>query len=290
MVQELHQVLLEREATCHKTCFSLQLNGVTLDNFTEIRAVPEPYTMREARIHLRHVRDLLKNGDQADAASAVDLTSLSFLPSVNLQERGDKEKPFDGLPPDYVLPGTKERSLAPMLTNLSKGKIAVKNLGISAFNPPPGYRKVKGDVLYLFVDTVEKRRLHITCCTKGFFVNSSSDDVFNPAPSNQNKGISHSLVDLLNVVSPGFKKAYPVIIKKRNERHMLDRLPTPYPVYSWLSPAQEVVEDSIRADDASQPHRVGFEGEFWLNIGFLEQLGFKGSGSAMWILVRLRQH
>ncbi|VDL67295.1 unnamed protein product, partial [Nippostrongylus brasiliensis] len=27
----------------------------------------------------------------------------------------------------------------------------------------------------------------------------------------------------------------------------------------WLSPCQEVVEDSIRADDASQPHRVGFE-------------------------------
>ncbi|KHJ96938.1 hypothetical protein OESDEN_03094 [Oesophagostomum dentatum] len=271
MVQELHQVLLEREATCHKTCFSLQLNGVTLDNFTEIRAVPglvdgsvlhvveEPYTMREARIHLRHVRDLLRSNDQSEAASAVDLASLSFLPSVNLQERGDKEKPFDGLPPDYVLPGTKERSLAPMLTNVPKGKQALKNFGISSFNPPPGHRKMKGDVLYIFVDTVEKRRLHITCCTKGFFVNSSSDDVFNPAPSNQNKQICHSLVDLLNIVSPGFKKAYPVLIKKRNERHMLDRLPTPYPVYSWLSPAQEVTEDSIRADDASQPHRVGFE-------------------------------
>ncbi|VDK49646.1 unnamed protein product [Cylicostephanus goldi] len=84
-----HQVLLEREATCPKTCFSLQLNGVTL-GFSEIRAVvglvdgsvlhvvEEPYTMREARIHLRHVRDLLKNGDQADAASAVDLTSRHF--------------------------------------------------------------------------------------------------------------------------------------------------------------------------------------------------------------------
>lgn len=40
-MQELHQVLLEREATCHKTCFSLQLNGVSLDNFTEIRAIPD---------------------------------------------------------------------------------------------------------------------------------------------------------------------------------------------------------------------------------------------------------
>ncbi|PIO69514.1 tetratricopeptide repeat protein [Teladorsagia circumcincta] len=172
MVQELHQVLLERESTCHKTCFSLQLNGVSLDNFTEIRAIPdlvdgsvlhvvdEPYTLREARVHIRHVRDLLRHADQAEAASAVDMSSLSFLTSVNLQERGDKEKPFDGLPPEYVVPGT---------------------------------------------------------------------------------------------------KVYPTLIKKRNERHMLDRLPTPYPVHSWLSPVQEVVEDSIRADDASQPHRVGFE-------------------------------
>lgn len=39
MVQELHQVLLERESTCHRTCFSLQLNGVSLDHFTELRNV-----------------------------------------------------------------------------------------------------------------------------------------------------------------------------------------------------------------------------------------------------------
>ncbi|VDP18033.1 unnamed protein product [Onchocerca flexuosa] len=39
MVQELHQVLLEREATCHRTCFSLQLNGVSLDHFTELKNV-----------------------------------------------------------------------------------------------------------------------------------------------------------------------------------------------------------------------------------------------------------
>ena len=41
MIQELHQVLLEREATCHRTCFSLQLNGQTLDCFTDIRNIPD---------------------------------------------------------------------------------------------------------------------------------------------------------------------------------------------------------------------------------------------------------
>ncbi|VDM62406.1 unnamed protein product [Angiostrongylus costaricensis] len=281
MVQELHQLLLERESTCHRTCFSLQFNGISLDNFTEIRAinglvdgcvlhvVEEPYTIREARIHIRHVRDLIRQNDQAEAASAVDMSSLSFLPSINLQERGDRDKPFDGLPPDYVLPGTKvvgmtqrgfqERSLTPMLTQIPRVRPALRNMGISSFNPPTGHRKLKGDILYLFVDILEKRRLHITCCTKGFFVNSSTDEVFNPQPSTQNKAICHSLVDLLNAVSPAFKKAYPTLIKRRNERHMLDRLPTPYPVFSWLSPVQEVLEDSIRGEDALLPYRVGFE-------------------------------
>ena len=72
LVQEIHQLLMDREDTCHRTCFSVQLNGVTLDNFAELKSIEglkegsvlkvqeEPYTVREARIHVRHVRDLLK--------------------------------------------------------------------------------------------------------------------------------------------------------------------------------------------------------------------------------------
>lgn len=40
---------------------------------------PEPYTVREARIHVRHVRDLLKSLDPSDAFNGVDCNSLSFL-------------------------------------------------------------------------------------------------------------------------------------------------------------------------------------------------------------------
>ena len=39
LVQELHQVLLDRENTCHRTCFTLQLNGTPLDHFTEWKAI-----------------------------------------------------------------------------------------------------------------------------------------------------------------------------------------------------------------------------------------------------------
>lgn len=98
LVQEIHQLLMDREDTCHRTCFSLQLDGVTLDNFAElknidglkegstIRVVEEPYTMREARIHVRHVRDLLKSMDPADAYNGVDCSSLTFLHTITQGE------------------------------------------------------------------------------------------------------------------------------------------------------------------------------------------------------------
>lgn len=38
--------------------------------------------MREARIHVRHVRDLLKSLDPTDAYNGIDCSSLSFLSAV----------------------------------------------------------------------------------------------------------------------------------------------------------------------------------------------------------------
>ena len=39
LVQEIHQVLMDKEETCHRTCFSVQLDGTVLDNFTELKNI-----------------------------------------------------------------------------------------------------------------------------------------------------------------------------------------------------------------------------------------------------------
>ena len=39
LVQEIHQILVDREDTCHRTCFSLQFEGQTLDNFAELKSI-----------------------------------------------------------------------------------------------------------------------------------------------------------------------------------------------------------------------------------------------------------
>lgn len=46
-------------------------------------------------------------------------------------------------PPDYVLPGYKERPLVPLVPVMNDPVLALKCLAISPFNPPPGHRKLK---------------------------------------------------------------------------------------------------------------------------------------------------
>ena len=41
-----------------------------------------PYTVREARIHVRHVRDLLKSLESTDSYNGTECSSLSFLNTV----------------------------------------------------------------------------------------------------------------------------------------------------------------------------------------------------------------
>lgn len=40
MVQELYHVLLERDSTCHRTCFKIYYEDKPLDHFIEIRNIP----------------------------------------------------------------------------------------------------------------------------------------------------------------------------------------------------------------------------------------------------------
>ena len=44
-----------------------------------MRGCAEPYTVREARIHVRHVRDMLKSIDYTDTYNGANCNSLSML-------------------------------------------------------------------------------------------------------------------------------------------------------------------------------------------------------------------
>ena len=47
----------------------------------------------------------------------------------------------------------------------------LKVLTMSGWNPPPGNRRMHGDLMYLFVITAEDRQVSITASTRGFYLN-----------------------------------------------------------------------------------------------------------------------
>nr|XP_023018893.1 clustered mitochondria protein homolog [Leptinotarsa decemlineata] len=275
LVQEIHQLLMDREDTCHRTCFSLQLDGNSLDNFAElknieglkegsvIKVVEEPYTMREARIHVRHIRDLLKSLDPADAYNGVECNSLSFLNAVTqgdiLEKKKMRPESVDCTPPDYVMPDSKERPLTALQPQFKDQKTpqCVKVLTTSAWNPPPGHRKIHGDLMYLYVVTLEDKHYHISACSRGFYINQSGAEDFNPKPASPSH-LCHSLIELLNQISPQFKRNFAMLQKKRSQRHPFERVATPYQLYAWTAPTMEHTLDAIRAEDTFSS-KLGYE-------------------------------
>jgi protein TIF31 len=196
LVQELHLMIMDKEETCHRTCFSLQLDGTVLDNFSElktiegikdgsvIKLVEEPYTVREARLHVRHINDLIHSVDPIDNYNGVNCSSLTYLNDITngdvcdkknkeQQQQQQQQQQNDHLPPDYILPNVKDVPIMPLHLSGIKNKriLCLKQLTFSGWNPPPGKRKMKGDLLYLHVITLEDKRYHITASTRGFYIN-----------------------------------------------------------------------------------------------------------------------
>lgn len=139
----------------------------------------------------------------------------------------------------------------------SQNPVALKVLTTSGWNPPPGTRKLHGDLMYLFIVTSEDKRFHLTASTRGFYINQSSEEEFNPKPAAP-KLVYHSLIDLLSQISPTFKRNFAMIQKKRQLRHPFERVTTPYQLYSWTSPILDHTIDSIRAEDAFSS-KLGYE-------------------------------
>jgi hypothetical protein len=78
----------------------------------------------------------------------------------------------------------------------------VDSLEFSGWNPPPKKRKMVGDYFYLKLVTYEKTVHFITAFCKGFYLNKSTDQLFDPSAASES---FFSLLDLIASVSPHFK-------------------------------------------------------------------------------------
>ncbi|XP_041854801.1 clustered mitochondria protein homolog isoform X2 [Melanotaenia boesemani] len=264
LVQDAIMTLLSRNEVRPRSSLSLSLAGTTLDPLAElqslkgvkagaiIRLVEEPYTSHSARIHLARIVELLRASGPQDALregrSPSVLETLthgqspdSTFPNGKSLKRSTSntkaESPCqDGAPPEYLLPGSSERPLMPLLPHSSQpvAPSYLRDLSLSFWNPPPGHRKMQGDFMYITVLTMEGRRYDITSCPKGFFLNRSTEDAFDPRPA-QSSPVCHCFTDLLCHISPAFKQAF-TTLKNRPQQPPLEVMPTHYHTPSWLGP------------------------------------------------------
>ncbi|EDV22641.1 uncharacterized protein TRIADDRAFT_28748, partial [Trichoplax adhaerens] len=277
-LMELRDYISDRPETCDRTCYSLQnVDGVRLDELAVIgklqdiddgsliRLMDEEYNLRDVKIHLRRLRDLLTSFSRVNAYTAQDNMSLTFLSGITeidieaLKKGSTKESQLDCAPPCYLIPGSATSNgvpLTPLYFNESY-QDCLKELSTSGWNPPPPNRKLQGDLMYVNVETLEGETYNITASITGFFVNRTKDHIFNPAPSSEFP-LSHTLAGLLNRISPLFKKNFLILQKVSLKTNPLELVPTPYQVFPWAVPKLDHGYDKQRAEDYSFA-RVGYE-------------------------------
>ncbi|KAI1816009.1 putative eukaryotic translation initiation factor 3 subunit CLU1/TIF31 [Poronia punctata] len=246
-IHELRQSIIELPSAFQYSCFHLEHDGERINDFVqvsevkdlgpeaEIRLVEDPYTEKEARIHVIRIRDLIgAAGDRTDTLHGV-IPGTSLFDSITAQAKDLDNAQASAYEFDApakvstVLP--KEEEPAPK---------TVKSVSLSPWNPPPYHLRQKGHLLYLIVTTNEGEQYQITSHVGGFYVNKSSNSKFDPAPKAAPKAYSaHSLYNLLGQISPSFLESFEQLLQHNNRKEPLStfQMTNAVPAAPWLVPS-----------------------------------------------------
>ncbi|KAL6981662.1 hypothetical protein U1Q18_023287 [Sarracenia purpurea var. burkii] len=287
-VMDVRQFLLDAPETCFFTCYDLLLHAKDgsvhqLEDYNEISEVadittgdcylemvagmlvlhclvafasdvqiicPPLYDDRSIRAHVHRTRELL----------SLSTLHSSLSTSLALQHETGKSTPANTGDssktevPELDSLGFMEdvtASLTNLLPSPSKEIKCVESIVSSSFNPPPSYRRLVGDLIYLDLVTLEGNNFCITGTTKIFYVNSSTGNVLDPRPS---KAASESvtLIGLLQKISLKFKKAFREILERKASAHPFENVQSLLPPNSWLGlyPHPDHKRDAARAETA----------------------------------------
>lgn len=174
-----------------------------------------------------------------DAGSAAKQKSANSKLTADANPLSDFK--FDGLLSiQTLLPPSQE---APPRT--------IKALGISPWNPPPPMFRQRGHLLYLQLTTNEGEQFQITSHVSGFFVNRSSNSKFDPVPKASPKNaMAHSLLTLIQTLSPSFSDAFNILLEANNRRDPLAtfQLTSAIPSNPWLVSASSFAATAHQPD------------------------------------------
>ncbi|KAI8919918.1 clustered mitochondria-domain-containing protein [Powellomyces hirtus] len=281
IVQDVRQAVFDAPDVNGYTCFYLTFDGRRLSEYMELGDIegftpdselvlaPDAYNDRELRVHLTRFREIMSNFGPQPASHGVDRGS-SYLKYIDGREeygandakgtksKGKKQKSAiatDGihafeeydftygrssLLSDYIPKGAGElETLTPL-----------KSLGLSTWNPSTADRRSDGDLMYLRAVTLEAEVLHVTCCVSGFFVNSSTDEEFDPEPRAGKSWHEHNFAVTLSKASPLFAKRYSRLLQKVQTRNPLEYIATMAGAYPWAVRSPVHTADESRGLDA----------------------------------------
>lgn len=252
-VQDLRQSIIEMPHTFQYSCFHLEHNGERINDYVELSEVKDlkpdsvltlvedPYTEKEARLHVVRVRELIgAAGDRTDALHGL-MAGLSLHDTVGHEhilkpkQDGPEQSPLADY--DFKTSGAVKNLLPPAPEAPPK---TIKSIAVSPWNPPPYHLRSKGHLLYLVVTTNENEQHHITSHVSGFYVNKSSNASFDPFPRQAPKDKrAHSLLTLLEELSPSFRTAFPELLEHNAKKELLTifQLSNAIPANPWLVPA-----------------------------------------------------
>lgn len=254
-MHELRQSIIELPDTFQYSCFHLEHNGERVNDFiplsdvnnlgpeSELVLVEDPYTEKEARIHVVRVRELIgAAGDRTDTLQGV-LSGLSLHDSVTEagKEGDESATPNQGALPlaDYDF-----ESSGKLTTLLPRSQAAapktIKTISVSPWNPPPYHLRQKGHLLYLQVLTNEGETYQVTAHVSGFYVNKSTNVKFDPFPRATPKAQSaHSLLRLLSQISGSFDSSFVQLQEFNNQKEPLAtfQITNAIPSNPWIVPS-----------------------------------------------------
>ncbi|CAJ2506894.1 Uu.00g080800.m01.CDS01 [Anthostomella pinea] len=247
-IHELRQSVIELPSAFQYSCFHLEHAGERINDFiqisdvkglgpdAEIRLVEDPYTEKEARIHVIRIRDLIgAAGDRTDTLHGV-LPGVSVFDFVTADAKDDTNAQASAY--DFEAPA-KPSTLLPK--DEEPAPKTVKSVSLSPWNPPPYHLRQRGHLLYLLVTTNEGEQYQITSHVGGFYVNKSSNSKFDPSSRAAPKGHSaHSLFTLLTEISPSFSESFEQLLKFNNRKDPLAtfQMTNAIPAAPWLVPSQ----------------------------------------------------
>lgn len=245
-MQDLRQSIVELPGTFQYTCFHLEFNGQRINDYielsevtdlkadSEVTLVEDPYTEKEARMHVVRIRELIgAAGDRVDNLQGLS-TGLSLHDSVASEADTSESETHPLTDYDPNAPGIFNTILPRADEPAPK---TIKAISLSPWNPPPYNLRQKGHLLYLQVTTNEGEQHQITSHVSGFYANKCSNSKFDPFPRPAPKNHSaHSLLSLISQISPSFESSFRALQESNSQRDLLTTFPfqNAIPNSPWL--------------------------------------------------------